>query len=139
MVPAISATMGTMPVDDFNARFLEAMRLSGRGVHDLVEHLGISYQAVMKVCSGKTKRLRADHSVMAARFMNVDPDWLATGTGRPAAANAWPLSADLLAALRACDSTELHRAENMLRLHLGLQLVAADPAPAISKRTGTNG
>lgn len=43
--------------------------------------LGISYVAVKKVLDGQTKAFTAENNSLAASFLGVSPDWLATGEG----------------------------------------------------------
>lgn len=66
---------------DYSIRFAAAMREAGKTPHDMAAALGVSYQAVMKVTKGTSKMLRADHNAVAARFLGVSSEWLATGKG----------------------------------------------------------
>lgn len=47
----------------------------------LSKALGISYVAVKKVLDGQTKAFTAENNSIAASFLGVSPDWLATGEG----------------------------------------------------------
>lgn len=47
----------------------------------LSKALGISYVAVKKVLDGQTKAFTAENNSLAASFLGVSPDWLATGEG----------------------------------------------------------
>ena len=66
---------------EYKDRFETAMRVAGKDVHAMAAILGVSYQAVMKVIAGTTKRLKSDNNSVAALALGVDPDWLATGAG----------------------------------------------------------
>lgn len=48
----------------------------------LARECGISRAAVAKWFNESTKRIDAEHVFKLARLMNVDPEWLATGSGR---------------------------------------------------------
>lgn len=56
------------------------------GSVELAKALGITRQAIEKVLKGSTKEMSASNNARAARLLNVDPTWLATGEGtaRPA-------------------------------------------------------
>lgn len=69
---------------DYKDRFVWAMVEAGKDAHAVADHLRISYQAVMKVLSGGSRRMAADNNARAAKFLGVSADWLATGAGTPA-------------------------------------------------------
>lgn len=60
---------------------MELARVTDRA--KLAKACGISVQAVGQVLLGKSKAFSADSSARAARFLRVDPYWLATGEGEP--------------------------------------------------------
>jgi hypothetical protein len=68
----------------------------------LASHLGMSYQGVRKVLDGKSGAFNAVNNSKAAQFLNVNPDWLATGEGvmRVKAASAPVAIAALAESLR---------------------------------------
>jgi transcriptional regulator with XRE-family HTH domain len=45
--------------------------------------IGATTQAISQVLSGSTKALTAENTARAARFLQVDAYWLATGEGAP--------------------------------------------------------
>lgn len=51
------------------------------GVVELAKTLDITRQAVDKVLKGGSKEMSASNNARAARLLNVDPTWLATGEG----------------------------------------------------------
>ena len=88
----VQPIMGSVhPVNErpnYTDRLHEAMRHAGldpalpSSARALADALGLSYQAAKKAIDGLTKMLAADNSVTAAKFLGVDSEWLATGTGR---------------------------------------------------------
>jgi len=81
----------------YGNRLNEALRLANRERQELADAIAVSVQAVGQVIAGKTKALTAENSERAARFLRVDPYWLATGEGTPdakpgATAAPWPFS-----------------------------------------------
>lgn len=118
--------MGMPERTDYTERLHAAMRLAGLdpsasgSVRALSEALHCTYQAAKKALEGSTKMLNAENNVVAAHFLRVDSEWLATGEGEPRGPLVWPLSSELLAACRAADRTSLRRAENAARAALDL-------------------
>lgn len=51
------------------------------GAVELAEALGITRQAIDKLLKGGSKEMSASNNAKAARLLNVDPTWLATGEG----------------------------------------------------------
>jgi len=49
----------------------------------LAAAIGATPQAISQVLSGSTRALTAENSARAARFLQVDAHWLATGEGAP--------------------------------------------------------
>lgn len=72
----------------YGERLEEALKLAGRERKELCAAIGITLQALGQVISGKTKALTAENSARAARFLQVDHFWLATGEGSPRGANS---------------------------------------------------
>ncbi len=116
--------------DDYGTRFSHSMTLSGKTEHDIADGIGISYQAVKKILAGTSKMLKADNNVKAARLMQVDSEWLATGEGVPRGPKTWPLSTEVLAAIRAADNVLQRQAENAVRNCLNL-----DPLPRLANES----
>jgi transcriptional regulator with XRE-family HTH domain len=63
----------------YKDRLVTAMALADVKPAALAEQLGVSYQAVMKVLTGKSAYFDTPNNVRAARFLGVASDWLATG------------------------------------------------------------
>lgn len=79
----------------YGTRLAEALGLADKDRQQLADAIGVSVQAIGQVIAGKTKALTAENSERAARFLRVDPFWLATGEGAPtkldsAGAIDWP-------------------------------------------------
>lgn len=76
-----------MSASPYGLRLKQAMKLAQlperEGRAKLAEALSISVQAVGMVINGKTKAFAAEQSARAARFLEVDHFWLATGEGEP--------------------------------------------------------
>jgi hypothetical protein len=64
--------------------------------------LGASRQSVYQVIKGESKALNAENALRAAKFLGVDPWWLATGLGSMKPATD-PGEAFLLRAYREAD------------------------------------
>jgi hypothetical protein len=82
------------PVDleSYAGRLRHAMALGGVSVAELSAALGITYQAVSQALLGTgigSNAMTARNNSIAARRLNVCPDWLATGDGDPHA-RRWP-------------------------------------------------
>lgn len=75
---------------EYKDRLTQALALARRSTKDLQEHLGVSYQAMKKLENGKTKAFSAENNARAARFLDVDAYWLATGEGQPRPLTPWP-------------------------------------------------
>ena len=86
----VLAGRGSLPIMvDYTHRLLDAMSAAEVDAPALVEALGITYQAVKKAVKGTTKMLDAANNSKAAKLLNVNPDWLATGDG-PRRREGWP-------------------------------------------------
>lgn len=72
-------------MNTYGERLEEALKIAGRERKELCAAVGITLQALGQVISGKTKALTAENSARAARFLQVDHFWLATGEGAPSA------------------------------------------------------
>lgn len=68
---------------DYSERLVWAMKRAGADERWLSGRLGISYQAIKKVVDGKSSALNAANNSFAARLLDVNSDWLATGDGEP--------------------------------------------------------
>jgi transcriptional regulator with XRE-family HTH domain len=68
---------------EIKQRFATAMARSGVRTTTLAKAMGVSYQAVKKILDGKTKMLTPENNLKAALCLDVDPNWLALGQGKP--------------------------------------------------------
>jgi len=69
-------------MDTYGDRLEHALQFSGKSRKDLCLAIGVTLQALGQVLSGKTKALTSENSARAARFLEVDHYWLATGQGQ---------------------------------------------------------
>lgn len=77
----------------YKDRLKLAMALSGTSETDLAEALKVTRQGITKALKGGpkgTSAMSAYNNSLAARRMQVDPDWLATGKGEPRSDKVWP-------------------------------------------------
>lgn len=72
---------------NFAERLQAAMGRANATPKAVASALGVSVQAISQTLSGATRALTAENCAKAARFLQVDLYWLATGLGemRPAA------------------------------------------------------
>lgn len=99
---------------EYRQRFIEAMRLSGKTEKEIAAELGVKVQAISKVVAGKTKEMMCGNNAKAARFMQVDADWLAIGTGQARSERVWPYARLTVEAWAALSAETRLLAENML-------------------------
>jgi hypothetical protein len=64
-------------------------------IQALADHLRVSYTAVAKYWTDKSGAMTAENNSKAARFLNVDPDWLATGEGLMRTERIWPFGSEI--------------------------------------------
>lgn len=121
----------------YGERLQQALTHAGKTVAELARQLvgpegqrGISASSVHQVLRGQTKAHTAENCVRAARFLGVDPFWLATGQG-PMLAHADPAIAarEAVASYSSgcTDADALSRLRQLLqRLPPDLRSTAAD-------------
>jgi len=87
----------------YGQRLAHALELAGRSKSDLARSLGVAAQSIGQVISGASKALSAENHSRAARVLNVDDLWLATGEGEPPRQYIpkWPFSPALHARIAA--------------------------------------
>lgn len=78
------------PPTDYWQRLESAMEKRSVSVAALAKHLELTFQAVKKLEAGTSKELSAKNNAKAAKFLGVDPSWLAIGE-----ASSWPFSIDI--------------------------------------------
>lgn len=103
--------------DTYTERFRTAVERAQADLGQLAEAVGLSYQAVKKVYDGHSKSFTAENNVKVARVLKVDSEWLATGVGQP---EQLPLSAQVVAALKALDPRSVGKLESELRIRFDL-------------------
>lgn len=65
----------------YGERLQAAMDARGAKRKDLAAAIGVSAQAVGDVIRGKSLAFTAENNAKTARFLRINPDWLATGEG----------------------------------------------------------
>ena len=65
----------------YGSRLEQALQNAGQSRKELAAAIGRTVQAIGDVINGKTKAFTAENNARAAAFLNVNPDWLATGDG----------------------------------------------------------
>lgn len=73
----------TLRAVSYGERLKEALTLSKKVRRELAASLGVTVQAVGQIINSPAGQLTAENSARAARFLNVDHHWLATGEGEP--------------------------------------------------------
>lgn len=71
-----------MNENTYGSRLLIAMEAKNATRKDLATALGVSVQAVGDVLRGKSGAFTAENNAKAARNLEVNPNWLATGNGQ---------------------------------------------------------
>lgn len=71
-----------MNENTYGSRLLIAMEAKNATRKDLASALGVSVQAVGDVLRGKSGAFTAENNAKAARYLGVNPNWLATGNGQ---------------------------------------------------------
>lgn len=84
-------------MNTYGSRLEQALQLARRERIELANAIDVSVQAIGQVIAGKTKALTAENSAKAARYLQVDAYWLATGEGSPQGASSagvgmWPFT-----------------------------------------------
>lgn len=81
--------------ETYGIRLEKAIAIAEVEREDLADAMNITVQAISQVIVGRTKALTAENSAKAAKFLNVDHYWLATGIGSPRPAkNPPPVAQD---------------------------------------------
>jgi hypothetical protein len=115
-VQAVVATVLGV-TSNYTERFREAVDLAKIDLGQLAHDVDLSYQAVKKVYDGTSKSFNAENNVKVARVLKVDSEWLATGAGQR---EPLPLSAQVIAALKALDPRSVGKLESELRIRFDL-------------------
>lgn len=97
---------------EYKDRLTQALALAQRSTKDLQQHLNVTYQAMKKLENGKTKFFSAENNARAARFLDVDAYWLATGEGHPRPLMPWPFPMILPSQYAQLDSNFRRQLEN---------------------------
>ncbi|WP_288898767.1 XRE family transcriptional regulator [uncultured Delftia sp.] len=80
---------------EFSGRLKQAIDARGVTVTELARGMGVTYQAVKRVLDGLSKSFSAENNAKAAAFLQVSPDWLATGVGEMELSRTEPKEIDL--------------------------------------------
>lgn len=87
----------------YGSRLKAALERKNKTKTDLAKAIGRTPQAIGQVINGTTKALTAENNSLAAIYLEVNPNWLATGEGEMLAASS---SAPLGKPVRAHDDEE---------------------------------
>lgn len=79
-----------MDAMNYASRLARAMEHARATTSTLARALGVTYQAIAKINDGRSKSLSAENNDKAARFLGVDPSWLATAGAAYEPANQLP-------------------------------------------------
>jgi hypothetical protein len=80
---------------NYGKRLQQALDRAQKDRNALAAELKISVQAVGQVITGGrsgTQTFNAENSTRAARFLHVEPEWLATGEGPMVSERIWPFA-----------------------------------------------
>ena len=80
---------------EYKDRLALAMSLAKVSEHQLAGALSLTYQGIKKAMAGGdkgTSAMSALNNARAAAFLQVDPNWLATGLGEPRSERIWPFA-----------------------------------------------
>lgn len=64
---------------NYGERLNDAMKLRTVSTSMLAKEIGITYQAVKKILDGKSAALSAENNAKAAKYLQINSYWLATG------------------------------------------------------------
>lgn len=79
----------------YGERLGMALDWSGRSGAELARHLGVTKSAVYQVIGGQSAGMSAANSARAAKWLNVDHFWLATGEGASKSTDLSPMALDV--------------------------------------------
>ena len=105
------------------ATAIERAKKSDRGeAAKTAKAIRITPQALSQALIGSTKALSAESNERAARYLQCNAFWLATGEESPnmPAVGWWPFTDDLRRAIEPLDAEGLRRVENSIRAHLDM-------------------
>lgn len=121
-------------VEEYKDRLTKAMSQAGFSTQALADALGISYQAVRKVLEGG--KFGTTNNAKAAKVLQVNSDWLATGRGPMkgtspgrATSDGWPSEEIRQKAVR-LKPKELSKLDGIIRAYLDLPSVVVDAQTA---------
>lgn len=93
-------------------RIKQALELANKTASNLQKELGVSPAAMTYLLDGSTKSFNAANNAKAARFLDVDAFWLATGEGSPRPLHPWPFPMILPSQYAQLDSDFRRQIEN---------------------------
>lgn len=74
----------------YGERLEKAIEMAGQSRKALASAAGVTTQAISQVIRGVAGAFNAENNARAARFLDVDSFWLATGEGQPRPLQPWP-------------------------------------------------
>ena len=75
---------------NYGNRLETAISLAAKTRKQLSDGIGVTPQAISQVIGGVAKAFSAENNARAARFLDVDAFWLATGEGQARPLHPWP-------------------------------------------------
>lgn len=104
-----------------------ALERAGKSGAELARELGVTKSAVYQVTGGQSATLTAINSARAAKLLNVDHHWLATGEGAPSPRNLSPMAIDIA---KQFDSVATGRQDALYAALTYVVQLAIETAPA---------
>jgi transcriptional regulator with XRE-family HTH domain len=102
---------------NYGKRLEKSIELAKSSRKAVAKAAGVSVQAIGQVIRGETSALTAENHVRAARFLEIDSFWLATGEGKPRPDSVWPFESFL--------PSQYHALDKSLKLEIEDRLVGA--------------
>lgn len=91
----LSSSFRKLAFMSYGKRLQQALERAKKDRAALAAELGVSVQAVGQVITGGrsgTQTFTAENNSKAARFLRIDPNWLATGDGPMVSSGLWPFA-----------------------------------------------
>lgn len=111
----------------YGERLAWALERSGKSGAELARQLGVTKSAVYQVTGGQSASLSAPNSAKAAKWLDVDHYWLATGEGSPRPRDLSPMAVDVA---RQFDAVPLTKQESLYAALIYVVQLATETAPA---------
>ena len=117
----LSEELATLRLMTYGERLAYAIELAGASRKDVAKELGVSVQAIGQAVRGETNAHTAENQARAAKLLEVDYFWLATGEGKARPVSGWPFTPELHKHIQVMDEADVVKCENLIRAHLGIE------------------